>query len=441
MSERFQVGADDLALFTDLYELTMLQAYWKSGMTGTATFSLYFRELPHARRFMLACGQQHAARLAAGMRFPRSALDRLAAVAGFEEAFLRWLEDFRFTGDIVAMAEGTPVFPNEPLLEVTAPIAEAQLLESLLMNLVHLETVLASKAARVVLAARGRPVMDFGMRRMHGTDAAVHGVRAFRVAGIGGTSNVLAGLHFGVPLQGTMAHSFIQAHGDESQAFREYARIHPGTTLLVDTYDTLAAVDKVIALCRESDEFDIRAIRIDSGDLAALARAARKRLDAAGLHDIRIVVSGGLDEYRIEELVKDGAPVDAFGVGTAMGTSADAPGVDLVYKLTLYDGEPRLKRSPGKAVLPGRKQVYRFRDPAGRIVRDEITLRDEQRNADALLAPAIVAGRAVDRAACGAADLDELPDGVRSLQRGDSGFEVRISEAVRSLEEQALRNN
>lgn len=447
MAERLHVDASNLALFTDLYELSMLQAYRASGMSGTATFSLYFRKLPPVRRFMLACGQQHAAHLAASLRFERSALDQLATLPGFRDDFLRWLEDFRFSGDIVAMPEGTPVFANEPLLEVTAPIAEAQLLESLLMNLVHLETVLASKAVRVVLAAGRRPVMDFGMRRMHGTDAALHGVRAFQVAGLDGSSNVLAALMFNVPAQGTMAHSFIQAHGDETQAFREYAALYPGTTLLVDTWDTIDAVEKIIALHREmGDEFNIGAIRIDSGDFAALAREARMRLDAAGLKQVKIVASGGLDEYQIARLVEEGAPIDAFGVGTAMGTSADAPYLDLVYKLTLYDGEPRIKDSPGKPVLPGAKQVYRYRDDEGHILRDEITLRDEMREAKPLLVPIVRQGEALAAATLdprlaalyARGEIERLPASVRSLEEGDAGFSVQVSEALKRLHAEAL---
>ncbi|HZD52360.1 MAG TPA: nicotinate phosphoribosyltransferase, partial [Woeseiaceae bacterium] len=340
---RLWVTPDDLGLLTDLYELSMLQAYWTAGMHREATFSLYFRKLPPSRRFMLACGQQHAACLVTELRYPRPALDRLSRLGEFRQEFLRWLEDFRFTGDIVAVPEGTPVFPQEPLLEVTGPIAEAQLLETLIMNLVHLETVLASKAARMVLAAAGRPVLDFGMRRMHGLDAAVHGVRAYRTAGIAGTSHVLAGLHFDLSVRGTMAHSYIQAFEDEAAAFRSYAKLYPGTTLLVDTYDTIQAVEKVIAMHRElGDAFRVGAIRLDSGDMAELAKAARPRLDEAGMTDVRIFASGGLDEHEIACLVASGAPIDAYGVGTSLGTSDDAPSLDLVYKLTSYAGTPRL---------------------------------------------------------------------------------------------------
>ena len=445
-SRRF-VSAADLGLLTDLYELTMLQAYRACDMQARASFSLHFRQLPAHRRMMLACGQQHAAHLVTGLRFPGSAIDDLSRIGMFQDDFLRWLEDFRFTGDIVAVPEGTPVFPHEPLLEVTAPVAEAQLLETLLMNVVHLETVLASKALRLVLAARGRPLMDFGMRRMHGIDAAVHGVRAFRVAGIAQTSNVLGGLAFGLPVGGTMAHSFIQAHGNEREAFKAYADLYPETTLLVDTFDTIEGVDKVIALRRELGErFRVGAIRLDSGDLAALAGEARQRLDSAGLGDVKIVASGGLDEHAIARLVGGDAPIDAFGVGTSLGTSADSPSLDLVYKLTSYDGSPRVKDSPGKEIYPGEKQVYRFRDGSGRCTHDEVTLRDERRNADALLQPIVRAGEPLHvetldpgvAAAWTRHELGCLPAELRRLDDGDDGYDVRISDAVVNLRRAAL---
>ena len=355
---------DALGLLTDLYELTMLQAYWREGMNDTATFSLFFREMPAQRNVMLACGQEYAARLASQLHFPARQVNRLKQLDLFENDFLQWLQGFRFHGDIHCLPEGTPVFPQEPLLEITAPLMEAQLLESLLMNYVHLETVLASKAVRMVVAAGGRPVVDFGMRRMHGLESAWRGVRAYRVAGIAGTSNVLGGLSFDLPVRGTMAHSYIQSHDDETEALRRYARDYPGTTLLVDTYDTLRGVDRVIALVRD-EGLDVGAVRIDSGDLGELAGEARRKLDAAGLQRVRIVVSGGLDEHRIQTLVQAGAPIDGFGVGTEMGSVADAPSLDFAYKLTEYQGRPRLKTSPGKPLYPSAKQVWRFSDGDG----------------------------------------------------------------------------
>ena len=372
-----QVEEGELALLTDLYQLTMTQAYWKEAMHERATFSLFFRKMPPTRRFMLACGQQHAAALLSRLRFGDQALERLADTGQFDQGFLDWLSNWRFEGDIWALPEGTPVFANEPLLEVDAPIAQAQLLESLVMNLVQPETVLASKAVRIVMAARGRPVVDFGMRRMHGVDAAMRGVRAYRTAGLAGTSNVLGGLRHDLAINGTMAHSYILAHDDEREAFRAFARLYPGTTLLVDTHDTLEGVRKVIEIMREEPELGVKSIRLDSGDLGELAKGARQLLDEAGHDDITIVASSGLDEFKIAALLEDGAPIDAFGVGTQMGVSADAPVIDLSYKLVEYAGTPRVKHSPGKINLPCRKQVYRRRDEQGRFVGDIIALRDE----------------------------------------------------------------
>ncbi|MCH4562439.1 nicotinate phosphoribosyltransferase [Halomonas sp. EGI 63088] len=438
-----QVVDSDLALLTDLYQLTMLQAYWKEQMHEQATFSLYFRKLPPTRRFMLACGQQHAAALASRIRFTPSALARLAGTGKFDDAFLDWLAGWRFSGDIWTLPEGTPVFQNEPFMEVDAPIAEAQLLESLIMNLVQLETVLASKAVRIVMAARDRPVVDFGLRRMHGVDAAVRGVRAYRTAGLAGTSNVLGGLRHDLALNGTMAHSYILAHDDEHEAFRAFARHYPGTTLLVDTHDTLEGVRKVIELMRDDPGVRVSAIRLDSGDLGELAKGARALLDEAGHPEVKIVASSGLDEYKIDDLLEDDAPIDAFGVGTEMGVSADAPVIDLSYKLVEFAGTPRVKHSPGKINLPARKQLYRRLDADGRYAGDVIALRDEPiAEGEPLLAPLVRGGR-IDEAALARADqarervrdaLEHLPGEVRSLASGKSGYPVELSPGLKRLQ-------
>lgn len=439
-----EVSDADLALLTDLYQLTMLQAYWREGMEGSATFSLYFRKLPASRRFMLACGQQHAAAVASRLRFTDAHLASLAETGQFADAFLEWLAGWRFTGDIHVLPEGTPVFPNEPLLEVDAPIAEAQLLESLLMNLVQLETVIASKAVRIVQAARGRPVVDFGLRRMHGVDAAVRGVRAYRTAGLAGTSNVLGGLRHGLALRGTMAHSYILAHDDEREAFRAFARHYPGTTLLVDTHDTLAGVRKVLDLLDEEPALDIAAIRLDSGDLGELAAQARRLLNDAGHDRVKIIASSGLDEHQIAALLDEGAPVDAFGVGTEMGVSADAPVIDLSYKLVEYAGTPRLKHSPGKVNLPGRKQLYRRLGDDGRYAGDLIALRDESvSEGEALLRP-LVRGGVIDDAELALAKtapervqeaLARMPEGLRSLAPGESGYPVALAPGLERLKD------
>lgn len=352
--------ASGLGLFTDLYELTMLQAYLEEGMTGEAVFTLFARRLPRERNYLLACGIDTVLDYLEQLRLSREDLDYLESLGMFGEPVLKWLRNFRFTGEVRAVADGTPVFANEPIMEVVAPLPQAQLLETLIINQVHLQTVLASKAARVVTAARGRPVIDFGARRMHGTDAAVKAARAFYLAGCTATSNVLAGKLYGLPVAGTMAHSYVQAHEDEFEAFEAFARLYPTTVLLVDTYDTLEGVRRVVELSRKlGGDFRVRAIRLDSGDLAGLAREARRLLDDAGLAEVQIFASGSLDEYSVDGLLASGAPIDGFGVGTKMGVSSDAPDLDMAFKLAEYAGKGRLKLSPGKSILPGRKQVFR----------------------------------------------------------------------------------
>ncbi|GGX53056.1 nicotinate phosphoribosyltransferase [Saccharospirillum salsuginis] len=445
------MSQEDIALLTDLYELRMLQSYWETGMHGRAVFSLHFRELPPERNFILACGQTEVIRHLERLSFEEEHLKALHSLGGFKDEFLTWLRDFRFTGDVHAVPEGTPIFPHEPILEVEAPIAEAQLLESFVMNQVHLQSLLASKAVRTVLAAEGRGVVDFGLRRMHGADAALRGVRAYWIAGLDATSNVLGGLHYQVPVAGTMAHSYIQAHQDEDAAFEHFLRLYPGTILLVDTYDTLEGVRKVIELAkRSSTEGLISGIRLDSGDLSSLSKQARLLLDEAGLDDIKIFVSGGLNEFKIAQLVEGGAPIDSFGVGTDVGCSKDSPMIDLVYKLTEYDGEGRTKASPGKHILPGRKQVYRHYDTDGRIDFDRLTLRDEADSGTPLLQPVMKDGQVVDdmrlerldqaRDYC-RREVQALPDSVKRLSSlgVSAGIEVRLSDKLKAFDEAVLK--
>ena len=363
---------DHLALFTDLYELTMAQAYLEEGLTAEAVFSLFVRRLPRRRNYLLACGLDTVLDYLQDLRFHDDDLAYLASLGKFSTHFLDWLRDFRFRGTVYAVPEGTPVFANEPILEIVAPLPEAQFVETLVMNQIHLQTMLSSKAQRVVTAARGRPVIDFGTRRTHGIDAALKAARAFYIGGVAATSNVLAGKIYGVPVAGTMAHSYIQVYEDEAAAFRTFARRYPGTTLLVDTYDTLEGVRKVIELSKAPGaDFEVGAVRLDSGDLLALSREARVLLDQAGLDGIEIFASGGLDEDAVAHLVCAGAPIDGFGVGTSMGVSSDAPDLDTVYKLCEYAGSGRLKLSIDKPILPGRKQVFRVSEK-GRYARDVI---------------------------------------------------------------------
>lgn len=434
---------DELALFTDLYELTMAQAYVAEGLSDLAVFTLFVRRLPAQRNFLLACGVEPVLAQVERLRFTDGDLDYLRSLNRFSSDFLAWLRGFRFSGDIYALPEGTPVFANEPIAEVVAPLAEGQLVETLLMNQVHLQTTMASKAARVVAAARGRPILDFGARRSHGIEAAVAAARAFYIAGVEATSNVLAGKLHGIPVAGTMAHSYVQAHGDERAAFGAFARMFPGTVLLVDTYDTLEGVRRVIELVKSApEEFAVSALRLDSGDLAALARETRRLLDYAGLHAVEIVASSGLDEHAIAALVAAGAPIDGFGVGTGMAVSEDAPSLDIVYKLAEYAGEGRTKLSREKPVLPGRKQVLR-EERGDAAVADVIAGAGEPLDGRPLLRLAMRGGRRVAEAGedlqairrRAAQEIGRLPAHVSALEPADPPYPVRVSDALERYHE------
>jgi nicotinate phosphoribosyltransferase len=428
----------DGALLTDQYELTMAQAYLAEGMEERATFSLFVRDLPAHRNYLLACGLDTALRWLESWRFSDEDLAYLRSLETFDEPLLEWLAGFRFEGDVRAMPEGTPFFANEPVLEVDAPIAQAQLAETFVMNQLHSQSVLASKASRIVQAAAGRAVVDFGLRRMHGADAGVNGARAYHVAGLTATSDVEAGRRYGVPVSGTMAHSFVQAFDDEMEAFRAFVRQFPETILLVDTYDTLEGVKKVIALARElGDAFRVRGVRLDSGDLGALAREARGMLDEAGLGHLQIVASGGLTDEKIAQLVAEDRPIDGFGVGTSMGVSEDAPTLDMAYKLVEYAGVGRMKTSTGKLTLPGRKQVFRQGED-GRIVRDVIARHGEALEGRPLLRTVMEKGRrteaaedTLEAARERARDaLERLPARLRALEPAEPPFEVALSDAM-----------
>jgi len=424
-------------LLTDLYELTMAQAYWSGGMQDRAVFSLFVRRLPEERNYLLACGLDPVLAYLEALH-PSGEVLRFLRESGFEPLFVDWLADLRFTGDVWAVPEGTPVFAGEPILEVEAPLPEAQLVETFVLNQIHLQTVLASKAARVTAAAGGRPVVDFGLRRMQGADAGLKSARAFYIAGVDATSNVLAGYVYGIPVRGTMAHSYVQAHEDELAAFRAFVRSFPDSTLVVDTYDTVEGVRNVVRLSRElGDGFRVGGVRLDSGDLGALAREARAILDGAGLHAVQIFASGGLDEWEIRGLVERGAPIDGFGVGTSMGVSMDAPTLDMAYKLVSYAGRGRVKLSPGKHTLPGRKQVFRVDGPDG-SARDVIALADEDVRGRPLLRKVMERGvrlpggresleTARERAA---REVRALPERLRRLEAADPGYGVDVSAAL-----------
>lgn len=440
------VGDANQALLTDLYQLAMVRAYWHEGMREKAVFTLFSRRLPDNRNYLLACGLADGLHFLEMVRFSEDSIDYLASLPHFTEDFLVWLRDFRFTGDVYAVPEGTPFFANEPILEVVAPIAEAQLAETFLMNQIHFQTVVASKASRIVTAAAGLPVVDFGLRRMHGADAGLKSARAFHIAGVSATSNLLAGRTYGVPVAGTMAHSYIQAHDDEIEAFRAFNSLYPQTILLVDTYDSMEGVRKVIALAKElGNAFRVRGIRLDSGDLHEISCQARQMLDAAHLQRMEIFASGGLDEFEIESLISRGAPIDGFGVGTGMGVSSDAPALDLAYKLSEYAGVGRLKTSPGKPILPGRKQVFR-EEEEGMPVRDVIGRWGEDRPGRPLLRLVMQNGSRVpgheesltaarERARM---ELDLLPERLRGTHRADPDYPVEISPALRSHQQAVI---
>lgn len=365
------------ALFTDLYQLTMAQAYWWNDRTAEATFSLYFRNLPPDRGYLVFAGLGDALEYLETFQLTGEDIAHLRSLDLFDKNFLSYLADMRFTGSVRAMAEGSIFFAGEPVLEVTAPVIEAQITETFLVNQVHLQTLLATKAARVVHAAREKTVVDFAARRTHGADAADAFARASYMAGFAGTSNVLAGGRYGIPTYGTMGHSFVTTFDDEGEAFRAYGNAFPDTsTFLVDTYDSLEGTRRAIEVAKEMRERGhwLRSIRLDSGDLANLSAEARVLLDEAGLGEVRILASGGLDEFKVNELFMAGAPIDGFGVGTKVGVSSDTPWGDIVYKLVEYGGNPVLKLSTGKETLPGRKQVYRYADEDGSYARDVITI-------------------------------------------------------------------
>jgi nicotinate phosphoribosyltransferase len=430
------------ALFTDLYELSMMQAYLREGLTGTAVFSLFSRRLPPERNVLIACGLETVLDYLETLRFSKEDVGYLSSLNQFRPDFLEALRSFCFTGDVFAVPEGTPVFENEPLLEIVAPLPEAQLVETMVLNQMHLQTLLASKAVRVVMTAAGRSIIDFGSRRAHGTDAAIKAARAFYIAGIAATSNVAAGAAYGLPLAGTMAHSYVEAHATEAAAFGSFMQLYPNTTLLIDTYDTVQAARMIADMAKSASSGSrISALRLDSGDLAALSREVRAILDQAGLQHVGILASGGLDEYEVSRLVASGAPIDSFGVGTSMGVSDDRPSLDMAYKLVEYEGQGCLKLSAGKATLPGRKQVYRH-ERQGISTGDEICRAEESRDAAPLLRQVMEKGKKLPRASESLNQMRErtrtalaaLPPHLLSLEPAPQRYPVTISPVLSAYE-------
>jgi nicotinate phosphoribosyltransferase len=440
------------ALFTDLYELTMAAAYLENNFSADASFELFVRSLPPERGFLLSAGLEQALEYLENVRFREDEIEFLRRQPVFghvAQAFFDYLREFHFTGSVWAMPEGTPVFGEEPLLRVTAPIIEAQIVETFLLSTLTFQTMIASKAARVVAAAEGRDVVEFGSRRAHGPGAGVLAARAAYIGGCTGTSSVEAGHRFGVPIFGTMAHSFVMAYTKEEDAFREFQRLFPeSSVLLVDTYDTLAAIDKII-------ENNLRptAVRLDSGDLLDLSKRARRKLDQAGLGETRIFASGDLDEFAIADLLARGAPIDGFGVGTALATSKDAPALGGVYKLVDLRSQQgilyRAKFSEEKVTYPGPKQVFRFRDSGGHYRGDVIARASEEYpEAIPLLQPVMREGKRImpsiairDVRLRAMEELARLPAGCRGLRQHDPyrvSFSQQLEDLLSTVRQQVL---
>jgi len=432
-------------LTTDLYELNMIQAYLDRGEDAEAVFEFFVRRLPARRGFLLAAGLADALDYLETLRFSSQEIAWLQSTGRFRSNLLDYLAGFRFTGDVHAIPEGSVCFANEPLLRITATLPQAQLVESRLINILHYQTLIASKAARMVLAAPGKALADFGLRTAHGAEAGLFSARASYIAGFAGAANVLAGDRYGIPIVGTMAHSFVQVHDDEMQAFENFARARPdGVILLIDTYDTEAGARKVVELAPKlkADGIAIRGVRIDSGDLTEMARKVRRILDDGGLKDVIILVSGGINEDVLAGMMKAGAPIDGFGIGVNLAASVDVPALDCAYKLQEYAGKAKRKLSEGKQTWPGRKQVWRSYDAQGRMSGDILSVETDKQPGEALIVPVMRAGKSVaplptlaqirERAAH---DLARLPEPLRQLQPG-ANYSVKVADALTALAKQ-----
>jgi nicotinate phosphoribosyltransferase len=432
-------------LLTDLYELNMIQAYLDRGENGEAVFEFFVRRLPARRSFLLAAGLADAIDYLTTLHFSDAEIDWLKSTGRFNQSLLDYLAGFRFTGDVHAIPEGSVCFPSEPLIRITAPLPQAQLVETRLINILHYQTLVASKAARMVLAAPGKILSDFGLRTAHGAEAGLFSARASYIAGFAGAANVLAGKRYGIPIVGTMAHSYVQVHDDETQAFENFARARPeGVILLIDTYDTEQGARKVVELAPrlKADGITIRGVRIDSGDLITNAHKVRGILDEGGLREAIILVSGGINEDILEGMMKARTPIDGFGIGVNLAASLDVPALDCAYKLQSYVGRPKRKLSEGKATWPGAKQVWRTYDADGRMRGDILSLETDRQPGEPLIVPVMRAGKLIASLPAlaqirehAAHDLKRLAG---PLARLESGFEytVQVADALRALAEQ-----
>ncbi len=440
---------NSLALLTDLYQLTMAQTYFQSQRLDPATFSLFIRSYPPNRGYFVAAGLQDVLEFLEQFTVDSTGIDYLHSRRLFADDFLDLLKGLKFTGDVWAIPEGRLAFKDEPFLEVTAPIIEAQIVETFIINQVNLQSLIATKAARCVHAAGGRAVVDFALRRAHGIDAGMKVARASYLAGFTGTSNVRAGQEYGIPIVGTMAHSFVSSFEQEMDAFRAFIASFPNNSiLLIDTYDTLAGARKAVEIAKEmaANGQQLQGVRIDSGDLKKLAIEVRRIFDEAGLKSVKIIGSGGLDEFDLADFTVADVPYDSYGVGTKMGVSADAPWFDIAYKLVEYDERPVLKLSTGKVSWPGKKQVFRMRDERGQLQKDVIALREENiPGADPLLQKVMASGEVAVR--CPTleeirdnfmGEFKRLSDPIKAI-RNPASYPVEISPQLTKLREEVGR--
>ncbi len=439
------VNKDNMALLTDLYELTMAQVYFNKGENKTAVFDFYTRPVKR-RPYLVSAGLEQLLFYLENFRFKDEDIDFLKKTGKFSDDFLDFLKNLRFTGNVYAIEEGNIFFPNEPVVQIEAPLIEAQIIETFLINTLQISILVATKAMRCFSVAKGTGLVDFGLRRAHGTDAGMKAARSSYIGGFLGTSNVLAGKEFGIPVFGTMAHSFILAFGDEEKAFEAFAEQYPDSSIfLVDTFDTIEGIKRAIDVVKKIGLKNFKGIRLDSGDILTLSRKARKMLDEAGLKDAKIFVSGGINEYKIKELLDSGAPIDAWGVGTELVVSADVPYLDCAYKLVEYDGEPKMKLSTKKVTYPSKKQVFRiYKD--GLIFKDILALYNEDLKGEKLLRKVMENGKVRiklpslneirDRAI---ENLNKVPANLKDIY-SEEIFLPELSEKLKKTVEDTVKN-
>jgi nicotinate phosphoribosyltransferase len=435
------------AMLTDLYEFTMAASYYEHGIVAPATFSLFIRKYPPDRGYFVSAGLEHVLDFLESFSFDQEDLDYLDSKNLFSHDFLDFLGHLRFTGDVHAISEGRLFFKDEPILELTAPIIQGQLVETFIINAINFGVIIATKASRCIHAARGKNLVDFSLRRTHGADAGIQAARACYITGFTSTSNVLAGKLYDIPISGTMAHSYILSFDEEIEAFRAYSKSFPEhTVLLIDTFDTIEGARKAVQVAKEMADqgCKLRGVRLDSGDMAELSKEVRKILNDEGLNDVLIFASGGFDEFRIAESLERGAQIDAFGVGTRIGVSADAPYTNIAYKLVEYDNNPVLKLSSGKQNIPSSKQIFRTH-PGGKFQKDTIGLRDEKLEGEQLLVKVMQNGKRIASSMSLQEIRQRFNDEFTSLNgsikaiRNPKAYPVELSPKLKNLQEQVIK--